>query len=140
MTSSILQAAARPVLAGILLVSVFMLFRGHNEPGGGFIGGLLAAAGFALHGLARGTGAARALLGAPPLGLAVGGVTLATAAGLAGWLVEGAFLDAAWTAWKVPGVGKLGTVLLFDTGVYLTVLGAVLAFLFALDEEAGPWT
>ena len=81
--SLILRTSTRALLVLLLLFSIFELLRGHNEPGGGFIGGLLAAAAIALYGLAFGVDAARALLRVPPLTVAGAGLLVAAAAGVA---------------------------------------------------------
>ena len=121
----------------LLLLSVVTLLRGHNEIGGGFVGGLTAALAFAIVSLADGTDRARAMLRLHPLVLAGSGLLLALASGLPGLLVHGEFLNHLWIQRDVFGIAvKQGTTLLFDIGVYAAVLGAVLAFLFGLREEA----
>jgi multicomponent Na+:H+ antiporter subunit A len=123
------------LLAGL---SVLILLRGHNEIGGGFVGGLTAALAFALISLADGTDRARAMLRLHPLSLAGGGLLLSIASGLPGLFLHGDFLRHLWFELDVFGIPiKQGTTLLFDLGVYLVVLGAVLAFLFGLRREAG---
>jgi multicomponent Na+:H+ antiporter subunit A len=118
-------------------LSVIVLLRGHNQIGGGFVGGLMAALAFAIVSLAHGVERARAALRAHPLAVAGGGLLLAFASGLPGLLVHGDFLHHLWFEGDVLGVHvKQGTTLLFDLGVYLAVLGAVLAFLFGLRREA----
>jgi multicomponent Na+:H+ antiporter subunit B len=135
--SLILRTAARLLLVLMLVLAVFVLLRGHNDPGGGFIGGLLAAGGVAIYQLAFGVGRARRLLRVEPRALAGVGVLTALAAGLAGLPGRGALLAGLWWQRPVPGLGKLGTPLLFDLGVFLVVVGSVLTILFTLDEEAG---
>ena len=130
-------AAASGVLFWMLLVaSVILLFRGHNQPGGGFVGGLAAALAFAVLSLARGAGRAEAALRLPPMGLVGIGLLLAVGSGLPGMLVQpdAPFLTHLW--WEPGGLlPKLGTTMIFDIGVYLVVLGAVLSFLFGLQKE-----
>ncbi len=134
--SLILRTAARFLLVLLLVLAVFVLLRGHNEPGGGFIGGLLAAGGVAIYQLACGVARARGLLRVDPRALAGAGLLLALAGGIFS-LADGLpFLTGLWLEQELPGVGKLGTPLLFDTGVFLLVIGAVLTILFTLDEEA----
>src|SRR5690606_3803650 len=117
--------------------SVVILLRGHNEIGGGFVGGLVAALAFAMIALADGVGRARAMLRVPPLVLVGGGILLALASGLLGLYVNGAFLDHVWFETRVFGIQIVqGTPLLFDIGVYTVVLGGVMAFLFGLQWEA----
>jgi multicomponent Na+:H+ antiporter subunit B len=59
MNSLILLEASRLLKPLLMVVSVLVLFRGHNEPGGGFVGGLLAAAAFSLQAISSGVSAAR---------------------------------------------------------------------------------
>jgi multicomponent Na+:H+ antiporter subunit B len=133
--SLILRTAARLLLVLLLVLSVFLLLRGHNEPGGGFIGGLVAAGGVAIYQLACGVTRARRLVRLEPRALAGVGLLTAIAAGAAAMVSGQAFLTGLWAAEALPGVGKLGTPLLFDLGVFLLVLGSVLTVLFTLDEE-----
>jgi multicomponent Na+:H+ antiporter subunit A len=121
----------------LVALSVVVLLRGHNEVGGGFVGGLTAALAFAVVSLAHGVERARAKLRVHPLPLAGAGLLLALASGLPGLLLHGDFLRHVW--WEAELLGlhvKQGTTLLFDLGVYAAVLGAVLAFLFGLRREA----
>jgi multicomponent Na+:H+ antiporter subunit B len=133
--SLILRTAARFLVVLMLVLAVFILLRGHNEPGGGFIGGLLAAGGVAIHQLACGTARARRLVRVDPRALAGFGLLVALASGAIGLLSGRQFLAGVWAVRVIPGIGKLGTPLLFDLGVFLVVVGAVLTILFTLDEE-----
>jgi multicomponent Na+:H+ antiporter subunit B len=133
--STIQRTAARPLEVILLVLSVLMLLRGHNEPGGGFIGGLTAAGAFALHGLTHGVSSARRLLWVSPRSVAAWGLLAAVASGLLGLALGHSYLAGIWLG-KVAGVGKLGTVLLFDVGVYMVVVGTVLAVLEALSETS----
>lgn len=121
----------------LLVLSVVVLLRGHNAIGGGFVGGLTAALAFSVVSLAHGVEGARAKLRLHPLSLAGGGLLLALASGLPGLIVHGDFLRHLWFDANFLGVSfKQGTTLLFDLGVYLAVLGTVLAFLFGMSREA----
>lgn len=135
--SLILRTATRGLAALLLVFAAFMLLRGHNAPGGGFIAGLIAATAFALLTIGHGVGLARKAVGAAPRLVALAGLGLALAAGIAGLLAGGAPFEGLWV---FLGDGKAGlplsTVLLFDIGVFLVVVGAVLAIVFALEEEA----
>jgi multicomponent Na+:H+ antiporter subunit B len=135
MPSIILAAAARGLLPLLLLFSVFLLLRGHNETGGGFVGGLAAASAFALLALAEGVPRAQRALHVDPRRLLAAGLGVALAAGAAGWLAGAPLLTGLWLATPAPVVGKLGTPLLFDTGVYLVVVGVGLTILFPLLED-----
>ncbi|MFN3595912.1 MAG: Na+/H+ antiporter subunit B [Rubricoccaceae bacterium] len=141
MNSLILRTASRLTLALLLLLSIFLLLRGHNEPGGGFIGGLVGAGAFALYGLAYGPAAIRTLLRVETSVLIGAGLASAALAGLLA-LTEGApFLTAVWVTIPIGDGVKVGSPLLFDIGVYLVVVGFVLTFVLSLEENtltAGP--
>jgi len=135
MRSLILQTSSRFLVVLLLLFSLFYLLRGHNMPGGGFIGGLLGASSFALYMLAFGVDAARRLLRVAPRTLVGAGLLLAAAGGSAALLAGQPFLTGLWLPWEVPGIGKISTVLLFDIGVYVVVVGTTLLMVFTLAEE-----
>ncbi len=135
MNSLVFQTTTRAVTPLLLAFSVFMLLRGHNEPGGGFSGGLLAVTAFALYALAFDARRARALLRVSPRTLAATGLLLAIASGVLAWLGGQPFMLGLWLPFELPAELKLGTVLLFDVGVYLVVLGAVLMVLLTLSER-----
>ena len=143
MKSTILSTASRVLMPILIVLSIYVLWRGHNEPGGGFIGGLLAVLAVALFTIAHGAEAALRMLRVDPLSLAGLGLACAVVSGIWGVAVEGAFLKGVWPFYEyVPGKGTqglpVGSILLFDTGVYLTVLGAVSAILFALEAAVYP--
>ncbi len=138
MNSLILTTATRLIVAVLLIFSIFMLLRGHNEPGGGFIGGLIGATGFVMYAIACGTTEARAALRVRPQQIAAAGLGVAALAGLG----AGLFGDPLFTGeWLFLGAAEgekglpLSTVLMFDIGVYLVVMGGILTLVFALEEE-----
>ena len=133
--SLILSTATRYLLPLLLLFSFFLLLRGHNEPGGGFVGGLVAAAAFALYAIALDVAQTRQVLKVEPRVLIGTGVLMAAISGLIPLLAGEPFLSALWFKQPLPVVGKVGTPLLFDIGVYLLVLGITLKIIFALAEE-----
>lgn len=136
MRSLILSTAARTVTPLLLVFSVFAFLRGHNEPGGGFIGGLIAAAGLGLIALADGPERMLQVLRVPPRTLLAMGLLAALASTLFGLPAGDALLTGVWVSVPTPfGDAKLGTPLLFDLGVYLVVVGAVLTFIATLSEE-----
>ncbi len=135
MKSLILQTASRFLIVVLVVFSVFMVLRGHNEPGGGFIGGLLMSSAFALYALAYDVKTVRRLLGVPPQSLIGAGLLVALISGMVGTGSGGEYLEGRWLATPVPGVGKLGTPLLFDVGVFLVVVGTALTILLNLTEE-----
>ena len=137
MNSLILRASTRLVMTLLLLFAIFLLLRGHNEPGGGFVGGLMAAAAFTLYNISDGpTAARRALYFAPRTIIAIG-LLVAVASGVLALFAGLPFLTALWGSLPFlngPPVA-LGTPLLFDTGVFLVVLGVTLSIILSLAEE-----
>lgn len=136
MRSLILQVMTRALTPLLLLFSVYLLLRGHNSPGGGFAGGLIAASMLVLFALVFGVSETRRALRVSPLALLISGLAIALLSGLAGWLTGGEFLQAWWYGREVEIVQHFGTPLVFDLGVYLTVLGAMLTIVLTLIEEA----
>lgn len=135
--SFFLSVFARLAWPAFLVLACVVFYRGHHEPGGGFIGGLIAALGFVLVALADGAPAARRLLRVSPLTLIGTGLGFALLAGVWGVAVRGAWLAGVWApAWNIPGglSVHLGTPLLFDLGVMLTVMGFSLKVVFAMEE------
>lgn len=123
-----------PVYFWLLLVtSLWILLRGHDQPGGGFIGGLVAALAFAMIALAHGIDRARRSLRLHPVALIGIGLSLALLSGVPGMAADGAYLSHLWHEGESL---KLSTTMLFDLGVYIVVLGGVLAFLFGLQRGA----
>jgi multicomponent Na+:H+ antiporter subunit B len=121
----------------LILFSIFLLLRGHNEPGGGFAGGLVAAAAFVLLSIASGVAEARRALHVDPRTFIGVGLLLMLCAGVVAPLVYGEpFLTAYWwpLSWGSYEV-SVGTPLIFDIGVYLAVAGTILLIVFSLEEE-----
>ena len=138
MNSVILRSGTR-YLTGLLLVfSIYLRLRGHNGPGGGFIGGLTGATGFVIYAISCGTADARAALRVLPQTIAMAGLGIALFAGLSAAFFGDAFFTGQWLfvgGTKEEGGLPLSTVLVFDIGVYLVVLGGILTLTFALEEE-----
>lgn len=135
--SLILQTATRFVFSLMLLLSIFLLIRGHNEPGGGFIGGLVAALAFVLYAIAFDVPSSRAMLHTNPRVLIGSGLLTAAFAGILALLAGDPFLTGLWWEVNLPVLGELdlSTVLIFDVGVYLAVLGVTLTIILTLLEE-----
>jgi multicomponent Na+:H+ antiporter subunit B len=139
MNSLILTTVSRLLLPLILLLAAFVFYRGHNEPGGGFIGGLLAAIAFTLVEKSQGVEAARRALRFRPLSIAAVGLACTVMGGLWGGFTYGYFLKGVWPLIeKLPDGSKtglpFGSIMLFDFGVFLVVLGGVCGILFALED------
>lgn len=138
MQSLILRTATRLLVSLILVFSVYLLFRGHNSPGGGFSGALVAATGFALYIMAEGAGSLRKAIRIDPRRLIVYGMGITLVAGLMGLISDKPFLTGLW--WSlgedsdISGLA-IGTPLLFDIGVYAIVLGTILTLILALEEN-----
>ncbi len=135
MNSLILSTSSRYLLVLLQLFSVFLLLRGHNEPGGGFAGGLVAAAAYALYFIANGVEEARRVFRFEPLTVMAAGLGVALASTLPSILGGLDFMRGVWVNTGIPVIGKVGTPLLFDAGVYLLVLGITLKILFSLAGE-----
>jgi multicomponent Na+:H+ antiporter subunit B len=132
----ILHTAALFIMPLQLMFSLFLLLRGHDEPGGGFIGGLVAAGAFVLYAFAFGATATRRILRVDPRDLLSAGLLFALASTLPAFLTGQPMLTAHW--WELPLPGdtylKLSTVLIFDIGVYTAVLGTIMTFVINLME------
>jgi multicomponent Na+:H+ antiporter subunit B len=132
MTSPVLVDATRFLVPAMLGLALFLLIRGHDEPGGGFVAGLMVAAAFALLGLARGDRALRSAMRISPQSLVGVGLLLAVSSGVISLLFGLPFM----TGLKLWGSSMLSTVLLFDVGVCLLVAGMVLLIVLTLAEES----
>lgn len=137
MKSYITQLAATRLLPVTLILSLLVFYRGHNEPGGGFIGGLMAAAGFIFYAMAFDTAEAEKKLRVSPLMLIVAGLSIASISTLPSLFAGNPFFTGEWISLSIPLLGKLklGTPMLFDLGVYFTVWGISVTILFNVMEE-----
>ena len=136
MTSLILRTTTRYLTPLLLIFSIFLFWRGHNQPGGGFAGGLVAAVPFALFSIAFGAAEARRVLHVETHVLIAAGLLTALISGVLSLLVGAPFLTSSWGALRLPGCSAVdaGTPVLFDLGVYLLVIGVTLSIIFALEE------
>jgi multicomponent Na+:H+ antiporter subunit B len=133
----VLQTATRYIQPLLLLYSVFLLFAGHNAPGGGFAGGLVATAAFALHAIAFDVPSARKLLRIDPHVLIGLGLCVAWVSGVFSILRGDMFLETQFADVHLPELGDvhLMTPQFFDAGVYAVVLGVSLLIIFSMAEE-----
>ncbi|WP_110668710.1 monovalent cation/H+ antiporter subunit A [Salinicola halophilus] len=136
----LLGTVSQSLLPLALLVSVFIFLRGHNEPGGGFIAGLVTAVALILLYIARGVDWAQERLSFHYQPIAVSGVTIAAFTGLGSWVFGHNFLTSAFGHFTIPYIGEieLATAMFFDLGVYLTVVGATLMILANLGKLTTP--
>ena len=132
--STIMMSFIALGLIGLLWV-LYGYSLSFSPGGGGFIGGLLTAGGLVIYALAHGPKAVRHLIRIDPRSIIGAGLFAALAATLAGPLCRRPVLSGLWAKESLPGIGKVSTVLLFDVGVHLTVVGSVVLILVCLAEE-----
>lgn len=132
--SLILTVAARVILPLALLVAVYLFLRGHNDPGGGFIAGLVTAIALVIQYMASGLAWAERRLKLAPRPITGWGVLVAGAAGLGSFFLGYPFLTSTYGHLHLPVLGdlELASAVIFDLGVYLTVVGATLVYLTRL--------
>ncbi|MBB4400308.1 MULTISPECIES: Na+/H+ antiporter subunit B [Rhizobium/Agrobacterium group] len=136
MNTLILRTVAPVVTSLMVLFSIFVLLRGHNEPGGGFIGGLIAVSALAIYGIAYGVTAVRRAIMFHPLSIAGAGLLLSMLSGLVSIAAGVPFMTGLWVYPNLFGVEiPLSTVMSFDIGVYLVVVGAITSIALALEER-----
>ncbi len=135
MRSVILRTAARHLLALMVLFSLFLLVRGHHAPGGGFAGGLVAGTAYGLYAYAYDGPSARELLHVDPRSLVGTGFLIVLLAAVLPLASGHALLTGLWVEVPLGPLGSpaVGTPLLFDVGVYLTVLGMSTSVLLAWE-------
>jgi multicomponent Na+:H+ antiporter subunit B len=135
MRSLILRTATRFLMPLLMLFALFLLLRGHNEPGGGFVGGLVVSATFVLYVMAYGVAAGRRALMIDPSTLLGIGLLVALSSGTTPVLFGRPFMTAMWAKISLGStVIDLGTPLTFDIGVFLTVIAVVLTIVFTLAD------
>ncbi|RFC54022.1 Na+/H+ antiporter subunit B [Brumimicrobium aurantiacum] len=136
MKSLILKTVSTTLLPLLILFSVFVLLRGHYLPGGGFIGGLIAAIAFILHAFANGLDQTRKLIRIHPGFLIPVGLAIAILSALAPVIFTGdPAMTGLWYEKDIAILGKIGSALFFDTGVYLVVIGVCLTIIFTISES-----
>lgn len=134
MESPILRIATRMLVGLILVFSAYLLFRGHHAIGGGFSAALVAGTGFSLFCIAETPAAVRRALRIDPLVLIAIGLLLAIGAGLIAILAGQPFLTGQWwPTGHTTSTPVIGTAFIFDTGVFLVVLGTILTLVLHLE-------
>ncbi|HRO67050.1 MAG TPA: MnhB domain-containing protein [Pseudobdellovibrionaceae bacterium] len=129
MNSLLLRTAARVILFLEMAFALIFLFRGHNQPGGGFIGGLIAAGALSVYALAFQAAAVRKMLRLHPVAYMGCGLLLSAGSGFFAVLFRRPYMTAWW--WE----GWIGTPLIFDIGVFLVVLGMTMSVILTLIER-----
>lgn len=136
MKTVIFRTIAPYLAALMILFSIFVLLRGHNEPGGGFIGGLIAASALAIFGIACGVASVRRAIVFHPMSLSAFGLFIAALAGIVSLFKKQAYMTSQWLEVHAFGVQiDLSTPLVFDIGVYFVVVGAIASIALALEER-----
>ncbi len=136
MNTLILRTVA-PLLVVIMVVfAVYVTLRGHNEPGGGFIGGLIAASSMAVYGMAAGVEEVRRALRFAPISYAGAGLALAGLSGVLSLFAAAPFMTSLWLNLEIgTSVVALSTPMLFDIGVFLVVFGTLSGVALALGDD-----
>ncbi|MCV0396146.1 MAG: Na(+)/H(+) antiporter subunit B [Rhizobiaceae bacterium] len=134
---TVIFGSIAPYLTSLMvLFSVFVLLRGHNEPGGGFIGGLIAASAFAIYGIACGVSPVRRALRFHPMAISGAGLLTSALSGLVSLGYATPFLTGLWAPEGFMGIEfAFSSVLFFDIGVYLVVVGSITSIALALEER-----
>jgi multisubunit Na+/H+ antiporter MnhB subunit len=138
MTSLLLQTSTRLIFPLTLIFAMYVAIKGHNEPGGGFIGGLMASVAFLLYRMAFGRGALLRLLPLHPRVLVSIGLAIALLTGLVPMLFGKAFLTSAVIDELAIGFGQtihFASAVFFDAGVLLVVVGVTVGMIQRLSEE-----
>ncbi|WP_193336545.1 MnhB domain-containing protein [Devosia beringensis] len=136
MNTVIFRTIAPMIVATVLVFSLYICLRGHNEPGGGFIGGLIAASAIAILGMATSAAKARRALHIDPLAIAGFGVLMAALSGLLSIFNGNPFLTSIWLYLDIGGsTVPLSTPLIFDLGVYCVVFGTIASIALALEGD-----
>lgn len=133
----VLDRSVRVVFHLVLLGSLYLLFAGHNQPGGGFVGGLVAGAAVATRYVAGGMGDVRTLTRFAPWTILGTGLGVATTTALLPVAFGRDVLQASVLTWSGPLVDdvKVTSALAFDVGVYLLVIGLVLMIFEAFGDD-----
>ncbi|MCX7833118.1 MAG: Na+/H+ antiporter subunit B [Ignavibacteria bacterium] len=133
--SVLLVTATKLIIPLLLIFSIFLLFRGHNQPGGGFVGGLVASSVFAILALAENSEKARTTLKFSPETIIGFGFAIILISTFIPLLFGYSFMQGVWFDLYIPVVQKIGTPFLFDVGIYFLVTGVILKSVFSIMEN-----
>jgi len=136
-TDVYLQSATKILVFMIMAFSVYVLFAGHHNPGGGFIGGLITASALVLLYIAFDLQSVRDVIPVDFKKLAAAGVIVAVLTGTASFIFDVPFLTQSFTYVKLPLLGKteLATAVIFDLGVYMAVIGTTMTIITSISED-----
>jgi multicomponent K+:H+ antiporter subunit A len=134
-TPAVMMAVLFPVIG---VAAIFLLLRGHDQPGGGFIAGITMAVAFIMLYMARGAEWVEARLRILPVRWMGLGLTLACGTGAAAWLFSRPFLTSSFSYADMPLLGRIpiASALWFDLGVFALVVGATVLMLIALAHQS----
>lgn len=133
MKTPILQTVINLLMPLFFIFSLYLLFRGHNEPGGGFIGGLIASIAFVFHAMVFDSRVTIRIFRLNPVRLIAIGLSIAILSAFIGLMGGEPFMTALWADFYLPIIGKPGTPVLFDVGVFILVIGVVLQITFTMS-------
>ncbi|MCA1009332.1 Na(+)/H(+) antiporter subunit B [Halobacillus halophilus] len=137
-TNDIILRATTTLIAFIILgFSIYLFFAGHNAPGGGFIGGLMTSAAFVLMYMAYGIRSMEKILPINFRYIIPAGLIIALGTGIGSFIFGQPFLSQTYAYFQLPILGKteLATALLFDLGVYLTVVGITMTIILTIAND-----
>lgn len=131
-----LSVVSQSLLPLALLVSAYIFLRGHNMPGGGFIAGLITSVAIIQQYVAHGVDWIKERLKLDYQIMIGSGIGIAALTGLGSWLFNRPFLTSWFDYFYLPVIGKfeLASAMIFDLGVYLTVVGATMLILANLGQ------
>ena len=135
MRTVILHTTVKLLMPLFFIFSVYLLFRGHNLPGGGFIGGLLASIALFLHSMVFGVEATLKRYNLNSRKVIDSGLLVSLTSVVLSLTMGLTLFTGVWSSFQLPLIGNLGTPMLFDIGVYLVVVGVVLNITFVLTEN-----
>lgn len=133
----ILRSVSKGAVFIILAFSIYLFFAGHSSPGGGFIGGLVTASALVLLYLTFDAKTVSEILPVNYIKLTASGLLIAVLTGLGSLLYGNPFLSHAFDYYSLPLLGEveLATAVLFDLGVYLTVVGVTMTIILSIGED-----
>ena len=132
----ILEKIAGLFMKVMVIFSVYLLLRGHNNPGGGFIGGIIASSGFIFYAIIFGTDSLQRIIRLKPQIFIGIGLFLVLIAAMLPTFFSAEILTGLWIKADIPVLGTLhaGTPLIFDIGVYGVVVGVILTIVISIME------
>lgn len=136
-TDVYLQTATKILVFLIMTFSIYVLFAGHHNPGGGFIGGLITASALVLLYVAFDLQTVREVIPVDFKKLAAAGVLISVLTGVGSLVLGVPFLSQTFNYFDLPFLGKteLATALIFDLGVYMCVVGTTLTIITSISED-----